>query len=389
MKRISLYCIFLLITTISFSQKKEELEKQRIKILKEIEIANELLQETKEIKVSTEEKMTILNKKVLLRESLVEKLNFEIIIIENKIEENVNTIASLKKDLENIKSQYARLVYVAYRNRNKENLLIYIFSAKDLNQAYKRIKYIKQYSKYRKEQILMIRSLNEVLNNKVIELEKEKDKKESLMRNKLRERSLLDKEIKEKNKLIENLDVREREIRKEIEDKEKIANKLNLEIRKYITESKKLNYNKLTPQEKVISGDFEKNSGRLPWPTDKGIVTLGYGEQNHPVVKSVKVINNGIDITTSIDSDVRCVFDGRVTKVLTIKGANYTVLIKHGIFLSVYHNLGKVIVKEGDLVKTKQIIGKVYNEPGKNTANLHFEIWKELENLNPQVWLSD
>jgi len=127
----------------------------------------------------------------------------------------------------------------------------------------------------------------------------------------------------------------------------------------------------------------------LPWPTEQGVITEHFGEHDHPVIKNIKVRNNGIDITTVSDSRARAIFTGDVSKVFTIKGANTTVIIRHGNYYTVYHNLKGVNVHPGDKVTTKQIIGKVYSDVKTGETILHFELWKEMEKQNPEEWLSN
>ena len=143
----------------------------------------------------------------------------------------------------------------------------------------------------------------------------------------------------------------------------------------------------LNPKKKLISNEFSKNRGLLPWPSAQGLLTGKYGEQNHPVLKGIKISSNGIDINTVPGSDVRSVFNGEVTKVIAILGANYTVIIKHGEFRTVYQNLINIKVKAGDKVVAKEVIGTVFTDQD-NTTKLHFELWKDKQTLDPELWLS-
>ena len=134
--------------------------------------------------------------------------------------------------------------------------------------------------------------------------------------------------------------------------------------------------------------DFRKNKGKLPWPVDRGIITMGYGDNELPGLVGSSVKNNGIDINSAPGTQVRAVFDGEVTKVFAILGANYTVLVRHGEYLSVYQNLVNVRVKSGDKVLTKEVIGDAYTEEADKVAVMHFEVWQERNTLNPEEWLS-
>ena len=193
--------------------------------------------------------------------------------------------------------------------------------------------------------------------------------------------------------MVNNLQRRESELRKEIEEKERIAREVEARIREIIEEeARKASagdlYAALTPEQELVGNDFRKNKGKLPWPVEKGIITVGYGNHEVPGLRGSSVKNNGIDITSSAGTQVRSVFEGEVTKVFGILGANYTVLIRHGEFLSVYQNLVNVRVKTGDKVLTKEVLGEAFTDNREQVANIHFEVWQERDILNPEEWIS-
>jgi septal ring factor EnvC (AmiA/AmiB activator) len=179
----------------------------------------------------------------------------------------------------------------------------------------------------------------------------------------------------------------------EVREKRNIAVKLEDEIARLIEEEKrKLNarsiYETLTPDEKILSSTFEKNKGKLPWPTNKGIVTGRFGIQQHPVLKNVKIRNDGIFISTIENETARAIFDGEVSKVFSLPGSNFAVIVRHGNYFTLYHNLDEVYVKEGDKVSTKQRIGRVFTDKEKNETVLQFQVWREMEKSDPEAWLS-
>jgi murein DD-endopeptidase MepM/ murein hydrolase activator NlpD len=177
---------------------------------------------------------------------------------------------------------------------------------------------------------------------------------------------------------------------KELEEKKELAKKLDKEIEDIIKkEAQKKSFKNLSSSETLISSDFSKNKGKLPWPTKQGVITSKFGEHPHPVLKDVTIRNNGIDITTAPNSLVRVIFAGEITKVFSIKGANSTVIVQHGKFFTVYHNLIRVKVKAGDKVLVKDTLGEVYSDPKTGESTLHFEIWNELIKQNPELWLSN
>ena len=244
-----------------------------------------------------------------------------------------------------------------------------------------------------------VKKANEI-DSLIVELDHQKDQLNLLKNDKLL--SLEEKEVEQeklvgqrsrRSAMINELKRKESQLREEIREKERIAKALESKIREIIEEeARKLNstdiYASLTPEQELIGKDFKKNRGKLPWPVEKGIVTEGYGRHEVPGLRGSSVQNNGVDITSSPGTEVRAVFEGEVTKVFAILGANYTVLIRHGEFLSVYQNLVNVRVKTGDKVLTKEQLGEAFTDETENVAMVHFEVWQERTILNPEEWIS-
>ena len=136
-----------------------------------------------------------------------------------------------------------------------------------------------------------------------------------------------------------------------------------------------------------MAQNFIANKGKLPWPVEKGIVIQRFGTQPHPVVKTTMIKSNGVTIATSFNSLARSVFDGEVMTVLSFKGNNPTVLIKHGNFITTYKNISKVYVKKGDKVKAKQPIGEIFTNPQTGKTTLQFSVFNELKAQNPKNWI--
>lgn len=386
--------ILLISVPLNFTpQLKGELEKEKKQTEREMERANKILEETKNKKKNTLLDLKVLSKKIDIQKRIIRNLQNEIKKLENEIKENLIITSSLERDLEKIKSEYAKLIVTAYKNRSSNDVRMYLFASKSFNQAYKRIKYIQQFTAYRKQQVKLINTLQKVITEKNNELVRQKEEKRKYFNDEKHAQLELKKDKYEKNSLVKKLSKREKELKMDIENKKQIAKRLEREIRKIIEEEARKNakknlYEKLTPEEKLISENFDKNKGRLPWPTRQGVVIDKFGEHSHPVLRNIKVRNNGIDIGTITNSEVFAIFNGDVTKVIAIPGANYTVIIRHGSFLSVYQNLGYVTVKTGDWCTTNQYIGNVFTDNKRKESVLHFEIWKELEKQDPELWLS-
>jgi len=389
---------FLLLLIINFvfttvylqDDKKSKLLEKKQKIEKEIEIANKLLDDTRNKKKNSLNELKLLNTKIERRNLLIDQLNDGLIKINKEIDKNYQLIDSYMLELKKVKEEYASLIYYAFKNRNIDFNFMYLLAAKDVNNFYARYKYLQQYKDYRKERIKLIIALNKVIEKKIDELGFKKEEKLELINRKLSERELLIKDSDETDKLVKDLKKQEKDLTIELEEKKEISKKLEKEIEKLIKEeAKKTKFTDLSAEQKILSKNFEENKGRLPWPTSQGIITNKFGDHPHPIIKGVNIKNNGIDISTLGKSAVRVIFNGKVSKIFNIKGANSTIIVQHGNFFTVYHNLINVCVKVGQSVNTKDKIGEVYTDNKSGESILHLEIWKELEKQDPEIWLSN
>ncbi len=385
--------LLVLLPVRAMCQTRSELEERKNNTQKEIEYTNKLLEETQKSRISTLSKVRILEQRIQLRNSLIASINREIELIDGEILQKEGIIESLEHDLEMVKGEYENLIIHAYRNRNGQDMLMFIMSADNFNQAYKRMKYIQQFTRYRKEQAEMIVDLKANINQEISDLEEMKLQKESLALEKTNENHVLRDEKEDKNMAVNDLKKKEAELKKEIEEKKRMADRLEKEIAAIIAEEasrdrSKSMYDQLTPEEKLISDNFLGNKGKLPWPTERGVITGKYGKHKHPVLEQITVQNDGIDISTVEGAEARALFEGIVSKVVAIKGMNYTVIVRHGNFLTVYQNLVDLRVKKGDKINVKQVLGRVYTDDETGSTLLHIEIWQELTKQNPEDWLS-
>lgn len=403
----SLFLLFL-IPSITFSQTKKDLENKKSMLQKEIKLTNKLLEETKKSKKLSLNQLVTLNQKISIREELISTINRQISSINRNIADNTTVISNLEKELEQLKKEYAKMIYYAFKNQDSYGKMMFLFSSKDFNQAYMRLKYLQQYSDYRKSQAEQIKAKQALLNNKIEDLKQKKREQQGLLGEKEGEKNELSKERTEKEQVLSELQDKEKQLKEELKKKQEDANKLQQaitriieeEIRKAREAAKKANNsgketkeNKvtsqgltLTPEAQKLSATFETNKGKLPWPVTEGVVTSTFGEHEHPVLKGIKVKNNGVDISTRNGSQVRAVFDGEVTGVITIPGAGKAIIVRHGEYLSVYSNLESTLVKTGEKVKTKQSVGVVRSDDD-GKAEVHLEIWKGSIMLNPEGWI--
>lgn len=369
---------------------RDELLKKKAQIERDIELTNRLIEDTRNKRSSSLSELKLLRSRLQQRNKLIKQLSREVEAINSEIEENTITLQSYQKDLEKVKKEYGSLIYHSFKNKNANLNLMYLLASDNINQFHRRIKYLQQYKEYREKQIKLINRLNEIIRIKLIELSLQKQEKIKVLNKQLTERATIQNEREEANRIIGVLSSKEESLKKELDEKKRIAGQLESEIEKLIRkEAEKNRFGKLTPADRIISTDFSKNRGRLPWPTEQGVVTEEFGEHRHAVIKNLTIRNGGIDISSVPNSKVRAIFRGTVSKIFTIKGANPTVIIRHGNYYSVYHNIVNVKVKVGDIVETKEYIGDIFTDGRDGETVLHFEIWEELEKQNPEDWLSN
>ncbi len=381
----------------AFSQSISELKEQKRRAEKEIALTSKMLKETKKSKSNTLNQLLLIKRKIELQEELIANLNSEIDhygFVKDTVEQN---ITKAKEDLKLLKSEYAKIIYTAYKNKHGIDKWLFVFSAHDFNQAYRRLKYLQQYSDYRKEQVALIQAQELVLLGMLDSLQLVVEKKQLVLLSLQDEKQKLSEEKKNENTVYASLQKQERELKKELKSQERTAKQVKKSIERILEEERKKRLAakkagktfSLTPEEQLVSDNFSKNKGKLPWPTERGVIVKSYGEHAHPVLKGIKTFNNGIDISTEEGAYVRVLFNGEVRDVWPIQGRNMAVIVKHGSYFSVYQNLVDVNVKPGDKVTTKEVIGTIFTDAQDgNKTVLHLEVWKGSSRHNPVKWLS-
>lgn len=397
--------IYIFIVLLSFfnlpsflSQKKSELLKKQEKILLEkIENTKVLINQTRATKKLTLSEINIVNRQIRYRQKLIDNYNFQLRKMDEKIQEINRQVNSLKNTNKILKEEYKKMLLYAFKNRDPNYKFLYIISASTFSEAFHRMKYIQHYKDYRLKQIDRIKKtqealalskeeLNEEIKNKKDLLEIKEQEKLNYLTDKNSQLISLEKIKRNENKLAEELEKNNAErreiakaVKKAIEDEIRALEKL-----------KKAKFS-LTPEGLAMSKSFNKNKGKLIWPVERGEITSKYGRHQHHVVSTAFVDNNGIDITTSKNANVRSVFEGKVTSVLIIPGAGRVVMVSHGEYRTVYANLQEVYVKKGDIVKRKETLGKLLAKES-GISESHFEIWRILssgmDTVNPSLWLS-
>ena len=428
--RVLLTMLFMLCIPFGYAQKhnQKDLENKKKKLKEEINTINDLLHETKNSKKISMNHVAILNKKISVREELISTINSEIRLINREVNENQLVVNNLKKTLEKLKQDYAAMIYFDYRNKDEYSKLMFLFAAENFNQAYQRFKYSQQIAEYRRKKANSIIETQNEISQKISELNQRKDDKKQLLTSEEQEKFDLAKEKTEQEDNLVQLQQKEKELKTNLDVKKEEIGKLNAAIKKLIQEEIKRqqeeekqktmasakrkeerekkqkegkNLKKAAAENKAIeaaelaetreaeqlSEDFSSNKGKLPWPVTKGVITIGFGEQEHPTIKGFMINNNGVEIATSKGASARAVFVGVVTGVTTVPGIGKIVIIRHGEYLSVYSNLNEVFVKAGDKIALKQTIGSVSYDEDDNRTAINFQIWKGQKILNPEDWL--
>ncbi|MFZ4464281.1 MAG: murein hydrolase activator EnvC family protein [Bacteroidales bacterium] len=381
--------------------KKKELEEDKQRIENEIQFTNQLLDETKKSKMLTMNEIQILQSQITKRENLIATIQKQLLRIDSELQKSEKEVDRLTTELTLLREEYSRMILFAYRNRGSFNTLMFLFASEDFNQAYHRMKYLQQYAEYRKSQILRIESAQKQLQETIDRLESEREEKTGLFDSEKREQIQLSTERLQKDKSVAKLAQKETQLRQTIRQKEREAQQLQRAIEDIISEEvRKSNELKgiknaspdrlleLTPEELALSNSFTLNRGKLPWPTERGVISAPYGDHPHPVLKKVITKNNGIDIATSANSEARCVFEGIVVSTTRITATNNAVIVRHGNYFTVYSNLEEVYVKRGDKLKTKEILGRIHTDKKESKTELHFELWMGREIVNPESWLA-
>jgi septal ring factor EnvC (AmiA/AmiB activator) len=435
---IAVFVLLIVVTLFSpvWGQKKsEQLKKNKHDI--EVDIANtqKLLNQTRQNKDNSLQQLSVLRKQIANREELITALNMELLELEEELVLNIKLAQSLDKKLSYMKSDYERVVYMAYKNRKMVDKLTFLLSSETFSQIYRRFKYYALFSSNVTHQVELIKQTKVEIEKKNREIIALKEQKTNILTGKEIEIRELETNRNEKAKTADELKKKEKKLAEDLKAKQKKRKELDAAIKKAIqdeiaaanakkaaaaraknaaknkpatstkpanskvgsgdaaskasTTGSTTNSNEisLTPEEKVLSNLFVNNQGKLPWPVAQGVKTGDFGNYPHPDIPSIMIENRGIDILTTEEAEVRSVFDGEVTWVSEVLGTK-VLMIRHGEYLTVYQNLTKVKVQKGDKVRTKQVVATVAKSSTALGYELHFEVWKNNNYLNPNKWLS-
>lgn len=420
-------CLWLAVPLFAQSNKLiRELESKRGALQKQIAESETILKNTKKDVGSQLNSLAALTGQIEERKRYIMAINNDVEAIERELASLQRQLRSLEKDLKDKKKKYEASVQYLYKNKSIEEKLMFIFSAKNLGQTYRRMRYVREYATYQRLQGEEILKKQEQIRKKKAERQQVKAAKENLLKEREGEKVKLEAQEKEKRILVANLQKKQRGLQNEINKKRREANQLNARIDKLIaeeierarkraqeearreeaarrkarkegqsagtgakTKSKPLEVYTMSKADRELSGNFAANRGKLPMPISGAyIITSHYGQYAVEGLRNVKLDNKGIDIQGKPGAQARAIFDGKVAAVFQLNGL-FNVLIRHGNYISVYCNLSSASVKAGDAVKTKQSIGQVFSDGTDNGRTvLHFQLRREKEKLNPEPWLN-
>jgi len=376
---------------------REELEKRRIELRNEISRINELRISNQKKQRSVLGQVEDLNQQIKSTEDLIKLTNQQANLLTREINTNTNKISQLRKELEKLKEDYARMIEKSYKSKSQQSRVMFLLSSKNFLQAYKRLQYMKQYTNYRKQQGEEIKANTIELQQLNARLVQQKEEKDKLIAENRKTRAELEKNRKSQQTLMATIRQKEGQFASQIRQKQNEIDEIDRAIDKMIRESiAKANKEsgsssrstyELTPAAKALAADFNNNKGKLPWPVQSGVVTMRFGKQPHPVVRSVMVNNNGVRIDTDKGGKARAVFNGTVSEVQAVKGANQAVMVRHGDYITIYNNLEEVYVKRGDKVTTAQEIGEVATSRTTGKTTLHFLLYRNDQKMDPADWI--
>lgn len=436
---------------------REELERRKRELQKEMDEAQTLLRETKKTSKESLSQLRALRNKIDVRSRMIRNINEEINFINGDINAALRDVKTLQKDLDTLKLQYSQLIVAAYKNRSSYAMLNFVFSADSFNEAIRRYQYLKQYREFRKRQADNIIETQEQLKAKVKNLEDQRVKRSTALKSEQEERSTLEKDRKEKDEVVSKLKGREKELLADIDQKKKAQKKvqdaIRLAIRKEIEDARRkaeaealakkraaeaerkrreeerkralaaaaeaaknnpaaaatpppppppvkepevaaaekparvLNVLESSPEAAALSDKFEDNRGRLPWPVESGMIVSYFGKQKNADMERITEENDGILFGTRKGGAVKAIFEGTVSRVFSIPGAGFVIMVKHGQYFTNYVGIQSPSVRGGDKVRTGQVIGSARSNEDESMGVVEVQVYKGGALQNANNWI--
>lgn len=407
-----------------FSQKtRAQLEREKRQNMAKIAETNRILQETGAERQVSLGQLNVLTEQITTRKGLIAKMSEEVNLLNREMADLSQLLTAMEGDIADLQKEYAAMIYAAAKTTNSYNKMLFLFSAGSFTELLMRVKYLKQYSESRKEQLKQIESTRISLNQRRLALDVKKQQKSGLLASQMKESKNLVVLKDRQDRVVQKLTEKEKELAGELAERKESVDKLDKLIAAVVAEevrraaererAKAAERERAADREAIASrgkpktrtptavraipdaagaesaSSFSATRSRLAWPVGSGFISSHFGKQWHPIIKGAEIENHGVDIQTNRGEEVRAVYDGEVATITSIPGMNKLVIIRHGSdYMTVYAKLGKVSVETGQKIKARQVIGEVYTDR-EGTSELQFQIWRNSEKLNPETWLQD
>ena len=367
----------------------KDLQKKQRQLQAEIEQTNKMLKQTKKDESATMNKLQLLNQNIKTQKKLIHTLDSEITALNREMKRLSNTRDSLQVILERYKADYAQMVRQSHYARMQQSPLLFLLASDSFQQLARRTRYLQEFAHFRQEQVRRIENTQAEIDTQNELLENNKADKQAALSTRKREQANLQRDERKQKNMLSQLKSKEKDLNKQIKQKQKKVDELNRKIDEMVRkQTEKASKTTLTKEQQLIAGGFEANKGRLPWPVEKGMISGHFGKQQHPVYSQVTIDNKGIYLQTTAGTKARAVYKGEVTSCFMV-GGTYAVIVQHGNYRTVYSNLSKLSVKQGDKVDTKQAIGTIFTDPEQDQkTELYFQIYKDKNIQNPELWIA-
>ena len=364
----------------------KDLQREQEQIRRELAETEQLLKETKKNETATTNKLTLLNKNIKDRKRLINGINREIQAIDHDMLRLVARRGELQVEQNRLREDYAQLIRKTHYQQRMQSPLLFILSAKNFQQLMRRMRYLRQFARYRQRQVAAIEATQADIDAQNQSLAERKTERNAALKSQQKEQEQLTRDQRKQQKMLNELKKKEKNLAAKQKKQQKRINEINKKIEDVIR--KQATKTTLTKEQQLLAGGFEQNKGRLPWPVEKGFISGTFGVHQHPVYEHVTVNNKGIYLQTTAGSTARAVYEGEVSSCVVL-GNTYAVIVQHGNYRTVYSNLSQLRVKQGDKVKAKQALGTIYSDPDDdNKTEVYFQIYKDRQLLDPTPWLA-
>ena len=367
----------------------KDLQKKQKRLQQEIEQTNKMLSQTKRDESATLNKLNLLNQNIKNQRRLISTLDNEIIALNREMVQLSGRRDSLQHILEGYKLDYAQFIRQTHFARVQQSPLLFVLSSENFQQLVRRARYMQEFAHFRQEQVKRIEATQAEIDTQNALLKANKSDKETALSTRKREQANLQRDERKQQSMLTQLKSKEKDLSTKLKKQQKKAADLNKKIDEMVRQqAEKASKTTLTKEQQLIAGGFEANKGRLPWPVEKGMISGHFGKQQHPVYSQVTIDNKGIYIQTVAGTKARAVYKGEVTSCFMVAGT-YAVIVQHGNYRTVYSNLSKLSVKQGDKVEAKQYIGTIFTDAEQDQkTELYFQVYKDKNVVNPELWIT-